>query len=30
MEHAITAPRKGKVISFHVVAGDQIANDIEL
>jgi 3-methylcrotonyl-CoA carboxylase alpha subunit len=30
MEHTITAPRKGKVVSFHVAAGDQVADGAEL
>jgi len=30
MEHTITAPRKGKVVSFHVAAGDQVADGTEL
>ena len=30
MEHTITAPRKGKLVSFHVAAGDQVADGAEL
>ena len=30
MEHTITAPKKGKVVSFHVAAGDQVADGAEL
>ncbi|HWX37311.1 MAG TPA: biotin/lipoyl-containing protein, partial [Steroidobacteraceae bacterium] len=30
MEHTITAPRKGKVVGFHVAAGDQVADGTEL
>ena len=30
MEHTIVAPRKGKVIRFHVAAGDQVADGAEL
>ena len=30
MEHTITAPRKGKVISFHVAEGDQVVDGAEL
>jgi 3-methylcrotonyl-CoA carboxylase alpha subunit len=30
MEHTITAPRKGKVVCFHVAAGDQVADGAEL
>jgi 3-methylcrotonyl-CoA carboxylase alpha subunit len=30
MEHTITAPRKGKVVRFHVAAGDQVADGAEL
>jgi 3-methylcrotonyl-CoA carboxylase alpha subunit len=30
MEHTITAPRKGKVVSFYVAAGDQVADGAEL
>ena len=30
MEHTITAPRKGKVVSFHVAEGDQVVDGAEL
>jgi 3-methylcrotonyl-CoA carboxylase alpha subunit len=30
MEHTIIAPRKGRVVSFHVAAGDQVADGTEL
>jgi 3-methylcrotonyl-CoA carboxylase alpha subunit len=30
MEHTIIAPRKGKVVSFRVAAGDQVADGAEL
>jgi 3-methylcrotonyl-CoA carboxylase alpha subunit len=30
MEHTITAPRKGKVVSFHVAEGDQVVDGADL
>jgi 3-methylcrotonyl-CoA carboxylase alpha subunit len=30
MEHTITAPKKGRVVRFHVAAGDQVADGTEL